>query len=101
MFKFKMEIALNEQGLTADGYDVAEAYNYLDNLFESLNIEKTSQGFFEGQGMSQDFGHFGGAIMILKQENWFMPFVDKWLWYTDTGVEDLAAYYRNRHGTSA
>ena len=101
MFKFKMEIALNEQGLTADGYDVAEAYNYLDNLFESLNIIKTGQGIFEGKGTPQDFGNFGGSVLILKRQNWFIPFVNKWLLHTDTGIEDLAEYYRDRHGTSA
>jgi len=91
---FKMQIVLDEQKMTENGYSSPDIYNRLDRIFESLNINKTSKGVFEGKGTPHDFGNFGGAIIILKRQNWFMPLVNTWLWHTDTGIEDVASHLR-------
>ena len=37
-----------------------------------------------GHGNKSDFGRFGSLMRALKQEEWFMKYVDKWYWYNIT-----------------
>ena len=43
------------------------------------------------------WANYGAAVLILKEKEWFMPYVEKWLWFNrinDDLYEDLAAYYK-------
>lgn len=98
---FKMEITLDEQKILQEGkYDPAEISRCIDSLFQSLHIEKQGEGVFFGG----DYAGHGSAILCLKKQPWFMPYVDKWLWYNSKGsnrvedfvVEDVAAQLKRK-----
>jgi len=98
MVNFKMEIALDERRLSDDGYQASDIYRALEQIFANRNIKKDRTGLFVGNGTTQDFSNFGGVIIALKRKSWFMPYVSKWIWHTDTGVEDLVAHYKTTQG---
>lgn len=92
---FKMVIAFDEKRISATSdYTISELQDWLRQTMAAANIEQQSPGTFIGKGDKDDFSRFGSAIIMLKRKKWFLPFVEKWLWYTDTGVEDVAAHYR-------
>lgn len=94
---FKMEIALDESKIKDAGqFSVEEITRQLDTVLQSQNLKKTGDGVFVGSGTPQDFAYFGNAINTLKKQSWFMPYVTKWLWYTNKGCEDVAAHYSHR-----
>ena len=98
---FKMEIALNEEKILRDGiYSPADISSRIDKLFQHYHIEKQGDGLYVGG----DWADHGVTIMYLNDKAWFMPYVEKWLWYKSKGttisdgfvVEDLAAHYKKK-----
>ena len=93
----KMEIALDEKCIVQAGnYSVAEIQERLLGIMDTVGLKQKEPGVFYGQGNSDDYSRCGGAIIMLKRQGWFMPFIKRWLWYTDTGVEDVAEQLRKQ-----
>ena len=52
----------------------------------------------------RSYGAFGGIIPRLKEKDWFMDYVIKWMWYNsddgadeeDYSVEDVLYFYTKR-----
>jgi hypothetical protein len=98
MEKYKMEIEMDEKKLYDEGYDVAEINSKIDSVFEAVDIKKVKVGRYEGTGTKDDFGRFGGATLLLNRQEWFLPYVKKWLFHSDAGIEDFANHYRKQKG---
>jgi hypothetical protein len=105
---FKMEISLDCSKILQEGiYNPVDIQNKIDRIMQSLNISKAGEGIFIGTGSPHDFAHFGIAITSLSEEEWFYPYLEKWLWFNSKGsnreedfvVEDIAAYYKANHLT--
>lgn len=47
---------------------------------------------FWGNKNPNDFANFGKLVFALKEKDWFMPYVDKWLWYNSDGQYDENSY---------
>ena len=105
----KTEFKLNENRINADGrYSPVSVYDAVDKAFMRHRFRKEilSDGTicFYGNGLSTDYGAFGSLITSLRKKDWFMPYLDKWLWYnSDDGIndddyviEDILQHYKRK-----
>lgn len=102
----KQEIRFDEEKIKEKGL------HKLDRIMEILDKAFLQYGFrkevyddgticYLGNNHKDDFAHFGGLIMTLEEKEWFMPYLDKWLWYNSNGqldencyrVEDILYFY--------
>lgn len=93
----QMEISLDENKIEQEGiYEPAEIKKQIDSLFEAYHLAKVSEGVYVGTGNKDDFAHFGSTILHLKKQDWFILYVNKWMWNIDGTVEDIADHYRRK-----
>lgn len=105
----KLEIKLNDERIAAEHkYKMESLYECLCQTFTEAGFLKKQLAdgtlFFLGTGNAKDYGNFGKLITTLKNEEWFMPYVVKWLWYNsksgrnenDFSVEDVLYHYTKR-----
>lgn len=105
----KTEIKLNENRIIADGkYEPERIFRSVDNAFFRFGFRKEvlddGSVCYLGNGNPRDYGAFGATITSLKNQEWFMPYVDKWLWCnSDRGkteddfyVEDVLEFYEKK-----
>lgn len=102
----KLEMRLDEKKIISVGqYKPERILKGLDNAFLKYGFKKAvlTDGTicYAGNNHPDDYAHFGGLITALKHKEWFLPYVDKWLWYNSDGqlddrcyrVEDLLYHY--------
>jgi hypothetical protein len=88
MSLLKCEIQLDEKKILEDGiYKPETIYDAVDNMFLKNDLIKGKNGFYYEKGNELDFAHFWSAILSLKNQSWFMPYVTKWLWYNSENAE--------------
>ncbi len=105
----KLEIKIDDKKVEQEGkYPVASIYNAVDKAFMKYDFKKEilKDGTFcyYGNGMSKDYGIFGRIITTLKEKEWFMNYLTKWLWYNsddaeheaDCSVEDVLYPYTKK-----
>ena len=94
----KMKITIDEERVNLySEYSVDEIYDKIEDIARSANItQKDKDGFYLGNDNSQDFANFGKIIIVLNDSQWFIPYIDEWLWYVDNTIEDIAEYYKRR-----
>ena len=59
---------------------------------------------YKSTNSKKDYAIFGMLIYSLHDKNWFIPYVEKWLWYNsdnsedenDYNVEDLLYHYTKK-----
>ncbi len=80
----------------------------MDKLFLDCDFNKTNLPdgtiCYSGKGKKYDYGNFGHLIITLKTKEWFLPYLEKWLWYnSDEGVnendytiEDVLYFYTKK-----
>lgn len=105
----KCEVHLDDEKILADGvYTPEEVHNAVDNAFEMFDLVKGENGFYLEKGNENDFAHFGSVILSLSRTDWFMDYVDKWIWYNSDDsadpenfrTEDVLDFYRSKVGES-
>ncbi len=109
----KMEIRFNDSQITADSrYTPAAICDAVDRAFSKYHFRKEilSDGTicYYGNGQSRDYGIFGRLITTLKDKDWFVPYLVKWLWYNsddgddemDFTVEDVLYHYARRESAA-
>lgn len=109
----KIEIKLNEKLVEEEGkYTLLSIYQTLDNLFSKYDFRKSNlpDGTISycGNGKKQDYGAFGHLIITLKTKQWFVPYLEKWLWYNsddgidenDYAIEDILYFYTKRESVA-
>lgn len=101
----KLEIKIDDKKVEQE---VASIYNAVDKAFMKYDFKKEilKDGTFcyYGNGMSKDYGIFGRIITTLKEKEWFMNYLTKWLWYNsddgeneaDFSVEDVLYHYTKK-----
>ena len=92
----KMKITIDERKAKVDSeYTIEEMYEKIDNIAKRANITKKGKdGFYIGNNNAQDYSNFGKIIIDLNDSEWFIPYIDEWLWYVDNTIEDIAEYYK-------
>lgn len=109
----KLEIKFNDAQMQADHkYAPESIYAALDKSFDKYHFrrETLSDGTicYYGNGMARDYGTFGRLITTLKDKEWFMAYLIKWLWYNsddgeneaDFTVEDVLYHYAHRESAA-
>lgn len=109
----KLEIKFNEAKMQADHKYAPEAiYAALDKAFDKYHFRKETLTdgtiCYLGNGMPRDYGAFGRLITTLKDKEWFMTYLVKWLWYnsddgeneSDFAVEDVLYHYARRESAA-
>ena len=96
MMKMKIKIDKEKVNLYSE-YNVDQMYNMIEDITKSANItKKDKDGFYLGNDNEEDFANFGKIIIALNDSDWFIPFIDEWLWYVDNTIEDIAECYKTR-----
>lgn len=106
---FKIEIIMDEEKIKKQSnYDIKDIYNAIDDVFKRYDLVKAEKGFYLPKGTKNDFANFWSAIFSLKKQQWFLPFVQKWIWYEclddkpqQYDTEDLVQYYKNKQNKGA
>ena len=86
----------------------------IENAIEELltteyGFLKTVDGFYLESGCSDDYANFWNAILLLKDEEWFIDNIKTWIWFNsddsddpnDFVIEDLREHYAVKHKKSA
>ena len=94
----KMEIEIDEEKIIENNeYSVKEVYEKINDIAKNAGITKREKcGLFVGNDDEKDFAHFGIIILDLKNEEWFMLYVKKWIWYVEGEAEDILEHYRQK-----
>ena len=82
----------------------------IDKVFvDKYGLTKGSDGYYLEGGTNDDFGNFWSAILLLKDQEWFLYNVKTWFWFNsddssdpeDFEIEDLKAHYlaKNKRAT--
>ena len=109
----KLEMKLNDNRIKSDAkHTPQEIYSAIDKVFSKYSFKKAQLAdgtlSYSGTGVPTDFGAFANLVIFLKKKDWFMPYLDKWLWFnSDDGVseddfvvEDILYHYANRKSAS-
>lgn len=97
---------------TEQKYEISDIYTAIERKFEKYQFVKAIDAdgtiSYKGIGKANEYGAFGKIITSLKNEEWFMPYVIKWLWFnSDDGmdeedfiVEDILYHYTKRESVA-
>ena len=109
----KVEIKLNESLVKQEAkYQLQNIYKTLDKMFNEFNLRKSilTDGTicYRGTGNRNDYGAFGLIITTLKTKEWFVPYLEKWLWYNsddgvdenDYAIEDILYFYTKKESVA-
>ena len=109
----KLEIKLDDKQIISDAkYNPDSIYNTIDKVFAKYHFQKEEQDdgtiCYYGNGMPRDYGIFGRLITTLKDKEWFMTYLTKWLWYNsddgedenDYSVDDILYHYTKRESAA-
>lgn len=111
MLKLEMKLDI-ERIEQAQKYTSQAIQSSVDSTFGKYGFRKESQPdgtvCYYGTGATKDYGIFGRLITTLKDKDWFMPYVVKWLWYNsddgedenDFAVEDILLHYAGRESAA-
>lgn len=84
------EIHLNKEKIIADGKYTPEQVQYaLDYAFEQNEITKNKNGLYVGKGTEDDSTHFAAMFFFIINKEHYMRYIDKWLYYKNSSVEDV------------
>lgn len=84
------EIHLNKEKIIADGKYTPEQVQYaLDYAFEQSGIEKNTDGLYVGKGTEDDSTRFASMFFFIVNREHYMRYIDKWLYYKNSSVEDV------------
>lgn len=109
----KLEIKLDDGKINKDKkYQIDSVYKTMEQYFTrfGLRTEYMNDGtvFFYGNGKRQDYGAFGSGITSLREQDWFMEYVVRWIWYNsndgedenDFSVEDVLYHYTRKESVA-
>ena len=83
-------------------YSLPKIIRAVDSVFvDRYGLIKGKDGFYLESGRGDDFTSFWGAILLLKDQDWFMNNVSTWLWDNsddssspdDFAIEDIKNHY--------
>ena len=105
----KLEIKLDEEKIREAGrYAPASLRQTLIPAFAKQQLDPVTEPdgtlFFVVRGQARNYCCFGKMITTLKNQQWFMEYVVRWIWYNsddgenenDFAIEDVLKHYTNR-----
>ena len=105
----KLEIKIDDNKVEQEGkYSASNIYSAVDKVFMKYDfrkeILKDGTYCYYGNGRPKDYGIFGRIITTLKEKEWFMDYLLKWLWYNsddgeneeDFAIEDVLYHYTKK-----
>jgi len=105
----KLEMKLNSTQILQEAkYQPDSILNAVDKAFSKYQFKREIMAdgtlCYYGNGRPKDYGTFGRLIATLKDKEWFLPYLDKWLWYNsddsdnenDYVVEDILYHYTKK-----
>ncbi len=109
----KLEVKVDEKLIpVGSSYTESGIYGTIDKVFRKHDFtgEILNDGThcYYGNGNPKDYGTFGSIITSLKDKDWFINSISKWLWYNsddgehddDYSVEDILYHYTRRESIS-
>lgn len=83
LFMLKLEIRLNAEKISASGKYTSEVlYGMLIRAFQKGQMDYSEKSdetlLFVGRGCSKDYAWFGKLITALRNQSWFMEYVERW-----------------------
>lgn len=109
----KLEIKIDKREIEIEKkYSVQSIINAIDGTFLKYQFrkEELEDGTlcYYGNGMARDYGVFGRIITSLKDKDWFMRYLIKWIWYNsddgenenDYSIEDVLYHYTKRESVA-
>jgi virulence-associated protein VapD len=107
----KVRVVFDEQKILQEKrYSLSKISKAVDSVFvDRYGLVKGEDGFYLESGNSDDFTGFWSAILLLKDQDWFMENVKTWLWYNsddslnpeDFVIEDIKSHYSAVYSVSA
>jgi hypothetical protein len=107
----KVQVILDKKKIKEEKrYSLAKITRAIDSVFvEKYGLLKGSEGFYLESGVKDDYVDFLSAILLLKDQSWFMDNVKIWLWFNsddssdpnDYAVEDIKLHYTGKLQLSA
>jgi hypothetical protein len=99
----KIQVILDEQKIEREKrYSPSKVAKAVDSVFvDRYGLIKGEDGFYLESGRKDDFADFWSAILLLKDQDWFMDNVKTWLWFNsddslrpdDFAIEDIKSHY--------
>ena len=86
MFRFKVEILLNEEKIIADHeYKPETLYTYIRDMFRQYHLkevqtETPNHIIFVDRGTNKDMAGLASAAIDLHNSDWFPKYAEKFLW---------------------
>ena len=92
----KMKVKMDKKKIEESSpYSLEQINGMVDEVVKSEGImKKNDKGMFLGNDDSKDFCNFMCIVLYLKDQEWFLPFVKKWILYVDGEVDDLGTHYK-------
>jgi hypothetical protein len=107
----KVQVVLDEKKIRDEKrYSLTKIHKAVDSVFvDRYSLVKGSDGFYLESGKKDDYVDFLSAILLLKDQGWFMDNLKTWLWFNsddssdpeDFAVEDIRAHYDGKVQKSA
>ncbi|MDR1184935.1 MAG: hypothetical protein LBK67_09070 [Coriobacteriales bacterium] len=107
----KVQVLMDDGKIDSEEkYDVGKVHRAVDRVFtERYGLLKGKDGFYLERGSELDYANFWNAILLLKDQPWFLDNVETWLWFNsddspdpaDFAVEDLREHYASKQKTLA
>lgn len=101
----KMQVVFDEAKIDREQrFSSAKMQDAIDQvLVGRYGLVKQPDGFYLESGLKDDYVDFMSAILLLKEQPWFMDNVKSWLWFNsddspspeDYAIEDIKAHYGN------
>ena len=86
MFRFKVEILIDEEKVIADNvYNPNTMYNYIRDMFKHYHLKEVKTDtlnhiIFTDRGTNKDMGGLASVAIDLYQTDWFPKYAVKFLW---------------------
>lgn len=109
----KLEIRMDDEKIIMEKrYNTESIYQALTKTFTNYHLkeENAPDGtvVFYGTGNPKDYGAFGSIITALREKEWFMDYVTRWVWYNsddgeneeDFSVEDVLYHYTKKESVA-
>ena len=107
----KIQVLLDEEKVLREGrYSAKKMQEAIDSVFvDRYGLVKGSDGFYLESGVKDDYVDFMNAILLLKDQRWFMENVATWLWFNsddsydpeDFAIEDVKLHYESKIAATA
>lgn len=95
MFRFKVEILLDEEKIVADHeYKPETLYTYIRDMFRQYHLKEVQTDtpnhiIFIDRGTNKDMAGLACAAIDLSEMDWFRKYTDEFYWYEPNKLGEI------------